>query len=117
MTLAPAKLSADFLAALPAVFTGRKAASVLAGVLLYEAMPPDMREHLSALLQWACDRQVAAAALVLLGLSALGSATASRDAQSARPPTTTQPADTPSGRPPGGALSTLKRHRNETEKE
>lgn len=101
MTLAPVKLSADILAALPAIFTGRKAASVAAGILLHASMPDDMRAHLAALMEWITGGQVCAVALLLLGVSAYGSAAARSD--DARQPSTTTPPVPAGGRPPAGA--------------
>lgn len=56
------------------VLTGRKAASVAAGMMLAIAMPAEQREHLQALVEWMTGGQAWAAAVALLGASVWGSA-------------------------------------------
>lgn len=61
-------------AALSAVFTGRKAASIVAGALLYASLPAEQQTHVVEFARFVTGGQVWAAALALLGASAWASA-------------------------------------------
>lgn len=61
-------------AAIAAVLTGRKLASVLGGALLFASLPPEQQQHVVAFAGFLTGGQIWAAALALLGLSAWGSA-------------------------------------------